>query len=105
MTAAAQRTLAFDDRRPAAERFADFDAAYPQVYEAFVRFAEELRQKSDHGSARLIGERIRWEVWTGSVDGNGLKVNDAFWPYYARKLAAEQPHRFGSFFEFRRRER
>jgi len=94
----------FNDRRTIAERFAEFDAAHPEVYAMFRQFALELLAAGrDRGSAEQIIQRIRWETNIRADRGGcDLKINDHFRTMYARKLAGAD-ERFRSFFEFRQR--
>jgi hypothetical protein len=83
-------------------RFAEFDEAHPEVWKAFVGFANDLINAGyTHGSAEMIYQRIRWETALNAERDGGWKLNDHFRSRYARKLAAADS-RFSEFFEFRR---
>lgn len=67
-------------------RFLDFHKSNPEVWRLFQRFAgEALESGRNRFGARLIGERIRWETIIQTTDKD-YKVNNDFWPYYARLL-------------------
>ena len=70
--------------------FDEFDAANPDVWKMFVRFAQDaIRAGHTSLSASLIVERIRWEtqiVTRSSADD--FKVNNNHRAYYARKFNA-----------------
>lgn len=46
--------------------------------------------------ARLIGERIRWECAIQTTDVE-FKINDHYWPFYARLFMTEHPRHAGIF--------
>ena len=94
----------FADKRSIAQRFAEFDAAHPEVYEAFKFFARQLRDAGrERGSAEQIIQRLRWDTSLRAARGeHELKINDHFRTMYARKLATEDSS-FKAFFEFRQR--
>jgi hypothetical protein len=83
-------------------RFVEFDAAHPEVYDLFKRFALELLGRGrERYSADAILHRIRWHYAVNpGKEFDGFKINDHFSSRYARKLAAEDV-RFAEFFEFR----
>jgi hypothetical protein len=91
----------FDQQADIQTRFEEFDAAHPEVWTYFVRFANELLARSERGSADQIMQRIRWETTVNPDRDGGLKLNDHFSSRYARKLAA-QDVRFQHFFSFRK---
>jgi len=79
------------------DHWCEFHQKNPQVFDLFRDFANTARQAGrTRLSARVIGERIRWYT---SVDTQGeeYKVNDHFWPYYARLLTGLD-NRFSGFF-------
>ena len=79
----------------------DFHAKNPYVFTKFQEFANTAQQEGcTKLGARFLGERIRWHVWFETVGGNGFKINDHFWPYYARLLVAIDPS-FDGFFTFK----
>ena len=96
-----QGLLKFADRRSLDEQFAAFNAAHPDVFALFVRFAREAKQSGrERFGAKAIMERLRWHLATSS-SGEAPKINNNYTSRYARKLAELYPHEFGSFFEMR----
>lgn len=93
----------FEWTRPkslARQRFEEFDAANPRIYELFKRFAFQAAGAGrKHFGARLIAERIRWEVMIETTGGD-FKLNDHFTPFYVRKFLADHPD-YREFFELR----
>lgn len=82
-------------------RFAEYDAAHPEVWELFIRCCERLIGLGfKHYSADAIMHQIRWHhhVERGVAD---FKINDHFSSRYARKFLAAYPQHAG-FFETRR---
>lgn len=89
------------DDKDLAARFAEFDAANPEVWRLYVRFANDLLNAGHRrGSSEQIIQRIRWEA-SVVTRGEAFKINDHYRAFYARKLAASDA-RFAEFFEFRR---
>lgn len=83
------------------ERFAEFHAANPQVFELFEQFARELRDAGlQKGSAELIVQRIRWHAAL-VTRGDSFKINDHYRARYARLLVETCPE-FAGWFEFRK---
>lgn len=83
------------------ERFEEFDAAHPDVYVLFRRFALELIAVGRRRiGAKLLIERIRWHYVTSSAGSGEFKINNVFSSRYARKLIAERPE-FADVFEVR----
>lgn len=96
-----------EPRRPRgtiAERFATFNADFPQVYRLMLGFARQAKQRGfEHYAIKAIIERARWEVsmtW-GPDSEQGFKLNNDFCPLYARKIMDENPDLEG-FFRVRR---
>ena len=84
------------------ERFEDFDAEHPEVFELFVRFSKELIAAGHTSySADAILHRIRWHFDVNAKKDGGFKINNNFTSRYARKLATANPTEFGEFFRFR----
>lgn len=96
-----QATLFNLESRERFERWAAFHRANPGVYELFRRFAVQALEKGGRRrfGARMIGERIRWYTAIETTDVD-FKVNDHYWPYYARLLMLTE-ERFAGFFERR----
>lgn len=69
------------------------------MFQLFEQFAREAKVRGQRVGARMIGERIRWyeRVETRTVSP---KLNDHYWPYYARLLMAKYTE-FDGFFETR----
>ena len=82
------------------QRWKDFHSNNPEVFRLFSKFANDAIDANQRVGARMIGERIRWYSSVETVSDDGFKVNDHFWPYYARLLAWTD-HRFFDYFEFR----
>lgn len=91
------------------ERFISFHKDNPEVYELFERFTfQAIECGVSRLGARLIYERIRWEVII-STKGAGysaeskkiLKLNDNFIAWYARLFMAKNRKHLG-LFELRR---
>lgn len=74
-----------------------FHAANPQVWKMFRQFAVYVLLSGKKVGARLIGERIRWELSLATDSVDGFKINDHHWPYYARLLVGTDD-RFADFF-------
>lgn len=82
------------------ERFLDFDANNPMVYELFKKFAYQLvRAGRTRYSADAILHRVRWETALKTV-GENYKINDHYSALYARKLMEDDTN-FEGFFETR----
>ena len=77
--------------KPIDARFQAFHVCNPQVFDLFVKFAEEAHQAGVKIGAKAIAERIRWEcrVITRTAD---YKINNSFVSRYARLVAKERPH-------------
>ena len=83
------------------KNFLHFNTRYPQVYLLFERFAMQLINsgKKKLGS-KMIMERIRWEITTGSKDEEGFKINNNYTAYYSRWFIKQHPE-YADYFEFR----
>lgn len=87
------------------ERFVAFHQQNPRVYELFVAFAKQLIKRQIENpkvevvriGAKMIIERIRWEMATGSIDEMGFKINNDFIAHYARLFMAEYKQYNGCF--------
>lgn len=74
------------------EKFAVYDAANPNIYTLFKRFANDLIEAGRKKlSAALIIERIRWEVNVSTVSEDSFKVSNNHTAFYARKFMDEHP--------------
>lgn len=85
------------------ERFEEFHAAHPEVYEEFRAIAQQLYDQGwRHYGAGTIYEVLRFHADTADGrDAEPFKLNNTFRSRYARKLMEEYPH-FQGFFETRR---
>jgi len=83
------------------QRFRKFHKENPTIYKLFREFAISAYERGhrSHFGARMIGERIRWYTNVDTTDKQ-YKINDHYWPYYARLLALTDL-RFSDFFEMR----
>jgi hypothetical protein len=92
--------------RTISERFATFQADYPQVERMIIGFARQAKRRGfEHYGIDAIVNRARWEVamtW-GPDSEQGFKLNDHFSALYARKIMAENPDLDGFFFTRKRR--
>lgn len=76
--------------------FEIYDVQNPKIWELFKKFALQILEKRKHKaknktSAKLIIERIRWEIYVETISDDGYKINDAWSSRYARKFADEFP--------------
>ena len=84
-----------------AARFAEYDAANPEVYDALRRFALEAKRAGrTHMGINMLHERVRWYT-TIEARMDSFKLNNNWRPFYARKLMEKEPELAG-FFELRR---
>lgn len=79
--------------------FRAFHAANPKVYDLFVQFARELQAAGKkRGGAKLIMERIRWEVYISLTNAaDDFKLNNNYTSRYARKAMNEHTELRGFF--------
>lgn len=84
-------------------KFLQFHQEFPKVYTLFEKFSLELIYKGHTLlGAKMIIERIRWELATGgSKDEHGFKINNNFTCYYSRMFAINNP-RYAKMFEYRK---
>lgn len=83
------------------KKFLDFHIVHPQVYILFDRFAKQLAERGHKRlGAKMIMERIRWEISTGSKDHDGFKINNNYTCYYSRLFIKNNPD-YKDHFEFR----
>lgn len=94
-----QTRMQFADQNPRFQRWREFHRSNPGVFHLFRRFALQAFGCGRKIGARAIGERIRWEVAI-VTRGEPYKVNDHFWPFYARLLSLTDK-RFAEFFSFK----
>ena len=82
---------------PARQRWLDWHAANPNVYELFKQFAFEAIDRGHRRlSAWLVVNRIRWET-TVETNGGDFKLSNDFIAYYARLFMDEFPQHRGFF--------
>ena len=78
-----------------------FHAENPRVYRLFCLYASQMVVRGfDYGSAKLIFERIRWEIsmTTTAVAGNALlKINNNYTSRYSRMWMIDNPDHDGFF--------
>ncbi len=80
------------------DAFEKFHAENPEVWQLFQRFAlEAVASGAAHYSAHAIIHRIRWHTEIETRDFDGLKINNNFFPYYARMFHLALPERDGFF--------
>ena len=81
--------------------FDAFHADHPEVYDYFRKFAWRMIALGfKHGSAKLIFERIRWEIAV-ELQRDPVRLNNNYTSRYARKFEADQPH-YRGFFRLRK---
>jgi len=79
------------------QKFAEFDAAHPEVWALFERFTLQLIARGfQHHSADAVLHRVRWET-SANADGKPFKLNNNYTPYFARKFHRAHPHLAGFF--------
>lgn len=89
-------------KRTIEQRFQQFDAAHPQVWDVFKKFTFQLiRAGRSRYSADAVLHRIRWRTAV-KTKGDDFKINDHWSAHYARKFHAQFPM-YASFFETRTR--
>jgi hypothetical protein len=75
-----------------AARFAEIDAANPEVWRLFVRFTFELIHRGfAHYSADAVLHRVRWETAAALEDDRTFKINNNWSAFYARKFHDHYP--------------
>ncbi len=91
----------FDDERGIYAQFLSFHEKYPKVYDLYKAFCFQLINKAyTKIGSKMIIERIRWEIATGSKDDAGFKINNNYTAHYARLFVQEHPQ-YKDYFEFR----
>ena len=79
------------------EKFANFHAKNPAVWELFKRFTFEAINKGyDNFSVALVVERIRWESMVRTTDVD-FKISNSYKAFYARKFHEVFPKYDGIF--------
>lgn len=87
------------------EAFDKFHEKNPKIYELFKKFALQIIEKrkgknNKKTSAKLIINRIRWEIYVETINDDGYRINDAWSSRYARKFADDYPEH-ADLFNFR----
>lgn len=83
------------------QRFDEFDAAHPKVWELFCSLAfQAINAGHERFSSDALLHRIRWHHAIEARDDD-FKINNVLSPYYARKFHREFPG-YEGFFETRR---
>lgn len=97
MTWAQPRQLALLED-PIEAQAREFDHANPWIFEHLVRLARARRDAGyPHGSINQLFEVLRWERDLLVHTTDGLKLNNNYRAYYARKLMAVHPDLSGFF--------
>lgn len=82
------------------DRFFEFHATNPMVYEFFCQFAlRAIAQRRKVGAKALV-ERIRWELNFEIQSDDEFKINNDFTSRYARKFVSDFPE-YEKFIEIR----
>jgi hypothetical protein len=87
------------------EAFEKFHTKNPKIYDLFKKFALQIIEKrrgkpNKKTSAKLIINRIRWEIYVETVSDDGYRINDAWSSRYARMFAEQYPEH-ADLFNFR----
>jgi len=73
------------------KRFREYDEKNPQIWKAFSQITlQAIRKGHKRLGASFIINIIRWER-PEVAEGDIFKVNNDFYPYYARKFMDEFP--------------
>lgn len=95
-----QSTL-FSDVNSIYQQFMQFHTQNPRVYELFKAFSFQLIKSGKKSlGAKMIIERIRWEMATGPKDAAGFKINNNYTAHYAR-LFIQEHKEYADYFETR----
>jgi hypothetical protein len=81
-----------------ADRFDEFHAANPHVYEALVRLAREWVQRTGRRQLgmKALFERARWDLVLSTTDPDFVLNND-YTPFYSRLIMARESDLSGLF--------
>ena len=83
------------------ERFSEFHANNPGVYDELVALARRARARGHRRlGIELCFGALRWNRMVETTGENGFKLNDHFTSRYARLIMAQEPDLAG-FFETR----
>jgi hypothetical protein len=79
-------------------RFAEVDAANPEIWRLFVHFTFEMvRRGFRRYSSDAVLHRVRWETASALDDDTSFKICNNWTPFYARKFHKVYPHLEGFF--------
>lgn len=82
------------------EKFQEFHAKNPHVYDNLVRLAEDLKARGHRKiGIQMLFEVIRWQSMLKTTDKD-FKLNNNYAAYYARLIMDRNVHLDG-FFEIR----
>lgn len=85
------------------QRAAEFHLKNPQVYEALVGYARQMREAGhERVGIELLWNRMRWDWMLETDHGDDFKLNQNFKAWYARRIMEREPDLAG-IFETRRR--
>ena len=75
--------------RRQAQRWIDRNAEAMRLFE---QFALEMARAGRRFGAKLLFERVRWEVYLQTDSASDFKLNNNYTPYVARWLIDRHPH-------------
>lgn len=82
-----QLTLFEDMKDPKLERFEEFHAANPGVYDTLAREARRLKEVGHKRySIQALFEIVRWHRALQTTSDEGFKLSNDFKPFYARLI-------------------
>lgn len=86
-------------RRAWREKFEQFHADNPQIYDKLVEMARLVKSRGLKCSIYLLIERVRWFFLyeTQGEQAKDFKINNNFSPFYARRIMAENRDLAGMF--------
>ena len=89
----------FEEDKSLPARFARFDAANPQVYEALVSMARKIRSKRPDSiiGIAMLYEVLRWNCYMDTDSDEPYKLTNDFKAFYARKIMGENEDLSGIF--------
>lgn len=87
------------------EKFELFDAANPEVYTLFVKYAKEVLSKGiKRYSIWAVANRVRWHYLfeTERPSGEQFKISNNYLSFYSRKIMRDEPE-LNRFFQVKAR--
>jgi hypothetical protein len=82
----------------AEDRFAEFHATNPHVYERLVQLAHDARRRGHWRiGIGLLFEVLRWETLMSTESADGFKLNNNHRAYYSRLIEEREPLLRGMF--------